>query len=1366
MEGVLCHRVSWVSLMDFYPRVSGPESGAYQNCYFVRGTSDLNVVTDKVTDKKTMKNDETTINSTNRNKDDLLVGSSASAPKSGVAATNCPLPPIGPATGSPTSLPIEANSSKANANPDSDVSQRKLTLMKSKGERQVNTSKPHSSTVVAKHSNGRADLDEKAAFISSTDVAEDASSSANAQTGLGHAGTECNRTWFERSSAVKGNFGHSVVSTVPMTADGRPCIHMEAATSAHGGTYTRTALTHQDYKTKIIAVSAAQLGAIGEGSEGLEKMGSAKDPVGRMDSTSQNVSVSTSTTAVMEKVDAGDLAKSLHSLDSVEVANGGTGKSADSVGRKDGALGANHEEKSQPEQNNDIEGSSVLTNSVQLLGKADIDTPVSKGGHDEQLDQGASTIDHRSYVECAANCSTVASTAGNNNGEKAILLSSLQATEKLADLIDPPGTSFAVVRKEKAEDKPVPVRRKPPLTICQTAVHDSQNEDQRLNSGVFETPKAKATILEYEPATVASTAEGTDGNGNVFEEANSVEVVGEGLNTKPGETTTVIYDKKTLAIELSDKNRREKNVLGHVVENDMEAKEAHTKLALSSKAISSPLAPVIPSLHNADPDTLSNQGSRAEPVDDLRQAMGAHVPSVRLSRGSKVWLRAHIAILEEDWLEGDDVAKIKWEGYGSMAPEEYETSEMEPVVDIGHRSSRRPIRSHDVIARKGQRVWVEHGHKKEESIAVLSKDWSMGDQKVLARWEDWQNRYVKMVIVCIQSLYFFNFLSPTISFLQLFQRFHPRKSIAFNATHVRKCGGEEKRPSRRRSSTSIAPKATTTAEGKRKTVNEGNRRVRQKKITVDLAKSQEKSEEKDGKNPQQDSLEHQQPKPSSVSQSSAKTTAATSVLVNEKRLNNRDASSSISPCQQKGKEVEAFRESSSPDSSFPTMIDNAEAGKKPGAATIAKNTDESPSLILAQGGKVWIRHGPKNVEDIAILAGDWLHGDKFVLANWESFLRSPPSVFLASNVRKMVEDDNPPGRAALSRSRRLTWKTKQQGNFRQPSPHKPKPHPAPTNGIPAVACKKTPQDDTKRSYAIAPNPTKPEKPATTAHQSKKSSRTDTMGIDLSIQDESKTRSEYSEDSGADNCTSEEDRHRRGGRTRRPTLKAAQQGTLGDDDSDRNESSGVSKPDSEDGSTRKGSRVRRPTRKTAITPQPSGDIQDGILDKELSSVVEKRKQPNSMVVRNVRRKTGGFSSVLYRKADSNVLTEYQCLLRKQLLLFEATRVDVEASATPGRCGLIEEGQAGLRCRHCPTDSRITGAVYYSNTVDGFYQIAQNMGRLHLLQHCKRIPKNVKVAMQEAKSKQERTCAGKKYWAELIREMGCIEEGKKVWFRSDV
>ncbi|OEU07838.1 hypothetical protein FRACYDRAFT_197133, partial [Fragilariopsis cylindrus CCMP1102] len=152
----------------------------------------------------------------------------------------------------------------------------------------------------------------------------------------------------------------------------------------------------------------------------------------------------------------------------------------------------------------------------------------------------------------------------------------------------------------------------------------------------------------------------------------------------------------------------------------------------------------------------------------------------------------------------------------------------------------------------------------------------------------------------------------------------------------------------------------------------------------------------------------------------------------------------------------------------------------------------------------------------------------------------------------------------------------------------------------------------------------------------------------------------------------------------------------------------------------------------------------------------------MLVNNLpERKDGSFPVVLYQESDEHKLTAYQCLLRKQLELFEADEDDVRCSTRQGRTAPIKLGQVGLRCRHCAgvqLAARTKGAAYYSQTVEGIYQIAQNMSKVHLCERCYRIPRDVRRQLIVLRSDCRRAIGGKEYWSENIRSLGVyVEEG---------
>jgi hypothetical protein len=146
-------------------------------------------------------------------------------------------------------------------------------------------------------------------------------------------------------------------------------------------------------------------------------------------------------------------------------------------------------------------------------------------------------------------------------------------------------------------------------------------------------------------------------------------------------------------------------------------------------------------------------------------------------------------------------------------------------------------------------------------------------------------------------------------------------------------------------------------------------------------------------------------------------------------------------------------------------------------------------------------------------------------------------------------------------------------------------------------------------------------------------------------------------------------------------------------------------------------------------------------------------------------TSRSAIVLYVEDDAQVLTDYQCFLRKQLELFEASPVDVRSSSQ-GRNTPIILGQVGLRCRHCadlPLVARTKGAVYYSHTIDGIYQIAQNMSKVHLCQRCYRIPADIQRKLVALKRDAPRAAGGKHYWARVLDSMGVYQDGNILQMR---
>ena len=87
-------------------------------------------------------------------------------------------------------------------------------------------------------------------------------------------------------------------------------------------------------------------------------------------------------------------------------------------------------------------------------------------------------------------------------------------------------------------------------------------------------------------------------------------------------------------------------------------------------------------------------------------------------------------------------------------------------------------------------------------------------------------------------------------------------------------------------------------------------------------------------------------------------------------------------------------------------------------------------------------------------------------------------------------------------------------------------------------------------------------------------------------------------------------------------------------------------------------------------------------------------------------SGGQSIHLYMSCDDDDLSPYQCLVRKQIELFEAQEDDAETNAR-GRNRPIVVGQVGIRCKHCkmlPPRKRARAAIYYPSKLDRLVRCA--------------------------------------------------------------
>ena len=147
--------------------------------------------------------------------------------------------------------------------------------------------------------------------------------------------------------------------------------------------------------------------------------------------------------------------------------------------------------------------------------------------------------------------------------------------------------------------------------------------------------------------------------------------------------------------------------------------------------------------------------------------------------------------------------------------------------------------------------------------------------------------------------------------------------------------------------------------------------------------------------------------------------------------------------------------------------------------------------------------------------------------------------------------------------------------------------------------------------------------------------------------------------------------------------------------------------------------------------------------------------------------GQATVVLAMSCDKDMLSPYQCLVRQQIELFEATQEDVNTNAQ-GRNRPIVLGQVGIRCRHCTflaLHLRARGCTYYPSTATGLYQASQNLASGHLCDHCKNIPSSVRGELCRLRERKSSAGGGKKYWADGVRSLGVFEDDHGLRFSKE-
>jgi hypothetical protein len=135
------------------------------------------------------------------------------------------------------------------------------------------------------------------------------------------------------------------------------------------------------------------------------------------------------------------------------------------------------------------------------------------------------------------------------------------------------------------------------------------------------------------------------------------------------------------------------------------------------------------------------------------------------------------------------------------------------------------------------------------------------------------------------------------------------------------------------------------------------------------------------------------------------------------------------------------------------------------------------------------------------------------------------------------------------------------------------------------------------------------------------------------------------------------------------------------------------------------------------------------------------------------------TVLFLESDIGSLSDYQCFLRQQIEVFDASSDDVQYNASRMNRSIVL-GQVGLRCRHCATSpewERASGAVYYPGRLSMLYQAGQNMAKNHLCNGCRKIPQETRDYLNLLRGDKRRATAGKDYWSKTAKLLGIYEDG---------
>jgi hypothetical protein len=139
----------------------------------------------------------------------------------------------------------------------------------------------------------------------------------------------------------------------------------------------------------------------------------------------------------------------------------------------------------------------------------------------------------------------------------------------------------------------------------------------------------------------------------------------------------------------------------------------------------------------------------------------------------------------------------------------------------------------------------------------------------------------------------------------------------------------------------------------------------------------------------------------------------------------------------------------------------------------------------------------------------------------------------------------------------------------------------------------------------------------------------------------------------------------------------------------------------------------------------------------------------------------LAKVLAMDCDRDSLSDYQCLIRQHMELFEATAED-SVRNVQGRNKPVVVGQVGIRCRHCAMANNTQASLYFPTKLDRIYQAAQNLSAFHLCRDCPHLPTKAKQELVTQKERKSPAGGGKRYWAEGVQCLGVVQVDGGLFF----